>query len=136
MSRYLSALLLSLAATFGCGATQSPESSTEGPEATDSQAPSADAQPQVMDVVATGVGADPEQAKQNAFSAAIEQVVGVLVDAETIVKNDEVVRDEVLTFSRGYVNEFKEIGSATPPLQNLSKRSGDTDRWRGPRIAL
>lgn len=64
-----------------------------------------------MLVVATGVGLDPEQAKQNAFSAAIEQAVGVLVDAKTIVENDQIVTDQVLTVSRGFVEEFKPIRS-------------------------
>ena len=49
----------------------------------------------------TGVGTDPDKAVQNAFSQAIEQVVGVLVDADTVVKNDQLIRDEVLTYSRG-----------------------------------
>lgn len=62
-------------------------------------------------VVATGVGIDPEKAKQNAFANAIEQVVGVLVDAETIVRNDEIVRDEVRTFSRGKMQNFELIDS-------------------------
>jgi hypothetical protein len=63
----------------------------------------------VQEVFVTGTGLDPEEARRNAFSAAIEQVVGVLVDAETLVKNDELVRDQVLTFSRGYINQHTEI---------------------------
>jgi hypothetical protein len=66
-------------------------------------------QSQVMDVVATGIGTDPEQAKQNAFSAAIEQAVGVLVDAETIIKNNQVIRDRILTSSQGYLQGFEEV---------------------------
>lgn len=61
----------------------------------------------LVKVVATGVGADPEQAMQDAFSGAIEQGLGVLVDAETIVKNDQLVRDEVLTYSRGFVERYE-----------------------------
>ena len=61
---------------------------------------------QVMEVVATGVGLDPEKALQNAYSHAIEQAIGVLVDAETIVKNDQIVCEQVLTFSRGYIESF------------------------------
>ena len=63
----------------------------------------------VAEVVATGVGSDPESALQNAFSHAIEQAVGVLVDAETIVKNDKLVRDEILTHSRGYVERHEVV---------------------------
>ena len=59
------------------------------------------------EVIVTGVGTDPEKAAQNAFSQAIEQTVGVLVDAETVVKNDQLIRDEILTYSRGYVEKYE-----------------------------
>ena len=62
--------------------------------------------PAAKEVDAEGAGADPDKAEQNAFSQAIEQVVGVLVDSETKVKNDELIRDEVLTHSRGYVEKY------------------------------
>jgi hypothetical protein len=68
-----------------------------------------DAAPRVRQVEVTGSGTDPEQAKQSAFSNAIEQTVGVLVDAETLVKNDELIRDQILTYSRGYVKQFTVI---------------------------
>jgi len=84
---------------------EAPHPSQEAP--TTGQKPAAaKAEGRVMEVLATGVGLDQEQARQNAFSNAIEQVVGVLVDAETLVKNDEIVRDEVLTYSRGYIQRF------------------------------
>jgi hypothetical protein len=67
----------------------------------------ASARPDLMDSVVTGVGTTPDEAKQNAFANAIEQVVGILVDAETIVQNDELVRDKVLTISRGFVRRFE-----------------------------
>jgi hypothetical protein len=63
--------------------------------------------PQSKEVVVTGIGVDPEKALQNAFSQAIEQTVGLLVDAETVVKNDKLIRDEVLTYSRGYMENFE-----------------------------
>lgn len=67
--------------------------------------------PTLVAVVASGVGETPDSARQNAFSNAIEQVVGALVEAETIVKNDRMVRDQVLTYSRGYVEDFEVIGT-------------------------
>lgn len=63
----------------------------------------------VMTVVVTGVGLDPAKARQNAFSNALEQVVGVLVDAETIVENDKVIRDQVHTLTSGFVEELDVI---------------------------
>ena len=65
--------------------------------------------PQPKDVIVTGVGTDPNKAVQNAFSQAIKQTVGVLVDAETVVKNDQLIHDEILTFSRGYVEKYDVI---------------------------
>ena len=53
-----------------------------------------------------GCGLDPEQARQNAFSNAIEHHVGLLVDSQTRVENDELVSEKILTVSRGYIDEF------------------------------
>ncbi|HUT95574.1 MAG TPA: hypothetical protein VMY37_39325 [Thermoguttaceae bacterium] len=75
----------------------------------DAQEPAPGIQSRGPEVVATGVGTDPQGATQNAVVNAVEQVVGILVDAETIVNNDEIVRDRVLTYSRGFVEDFKEI---------------------------
>jgi hypothetical protein len=54
-----------------------------------------------MSVVVTGAGMDLDKAKYNALSNAVEQTVGVLVDAETLVENDKLVRDKVLTYTEG-----------------------------------
>lgn len=63
--------------------------------------------PLASEVVAEGIGIDADKALENAFSRAIEQTVGVLVDSETLVSNDELVRDTILTFSRGYVEKYE-----------------------------
>jgi len=65
--------------------------------------------PQADETIVTGVGTDPDKAVQNAFSQAIEQVVGLLVDSETAVRNDQLIHDEILTFSRGYVEKYEVI---------------------------
>lgn len=69
--------------------------------------PTAVAAGKQMSVVATGVGVDPDKAKYNALSNAIEQVVGVLVDAETLVENDKLIRDRVLTYTEGDIVGMK-----------------------------
>ena len=89
---------------------QEPRPSETRFDSSDAQPSSRGARSQVMDVVATGVGANPEQAEENAFSAAIEQAIGILVNAETIVKNSQVIRDRILTSSQGYLQGFEEIG--------------------------
>ena len=62
---------------------------------------------QLAEVYATGLGTTPEDAEQDAFARAVEMTVGVLVDAETIVENDQLIKDKVLTHSRGFVHQFK-----------------------------
>ena len=49
--------------------------------------------PQAKEVIVTGIGTDPDKAVQNAFSQAIEQTVGLLVESETVVKNDRLIHD-------------------------------------------
>lgn len=60
-------------------------------------------------VIAEGVGANPEDALREAFRQAVRQVVGTFVDAETLVKNDELVSDKILTYSNGYITAFKKL---------------------------
>ena len=60
-------------------------------------------------VVAEGVGLDTDRALKHALSQAVRQVVGAYIDAETLVKNDQLVYDKVLTYSRGFVSDYKTI---------------------------
>lgn len=63
-----------------------------------------------IEVVATGIGQDSDQALKNALRAAVEQAVGTLVDSETLAKNDAVVNDQILSYSAGFVQSHKVIG--------------------------
>ena len=63
----------------------------------------------VVKVVARGVGRDKETALKDAYRDAVERAVGLYVDAETMAKNDEVVKDQVLTQSNAYVTHYDEI---------------------------
>jgi hypothetical protein len=58
-------------------------------------------------VFAEGVGTTREEALKDAFRAAVRQVVGEVVDGETLVKNEELVKDQVLTYSDGFIPEHK-----------------------------
>jgi len=64
-----------------------------------------------VEVIAEGVGSTPDEALKDAFRNSVRQVVGAVVDAETIVKNDEVISDKVLTYSDGFIRKFEEIGN-------------------------
>lgn len=58
-------------------------------------------------VVADGTGVTKEEAVKDACRAAIRQVVGEVVDAETVVENDRLIRDEVLVYSDGLVERHE-----------------------------
>lgn len=60
-------------------------------------------------VVADGVGLTPEEALKDAFRSAVRQVVGEVVDAETLVKDDQLVKDQVLTYSDAYIPKHTKI---------------------------
>ena len=60
-------------------------------------------------IIAEGVGATGDEALRDAFRNAVRQVVGAVVDAETLVKNDEIISDKVLTYSDGFVKTYEEI---------------------------
>lgn len=63
------------------------------------------------EVVAEGVGLDQPAALKDAIRNAVRQVVGTVVAAETVIENDELIEDKVLTYSGGFVKECKEISS-------------------------
>lgn len=60
-------------------------------------------------VEAEGTGRSAKSALKDAFRNAVSKVVGTLVDAETRVKNDEVISDEVLEYSGGFVSKYDKI---------------------------
>src|SRR5258708_5040066 len=69
---------------------------------------------QTQEVIAGGVGTSADEALKDAFLNAVRQVVGAVVDADTLLKNDEVVDDKVLTYSDGFIKKYDEIaGSKT-----------------------
>jgi hypothetical protein len=55
---------------------------------------------------ATGIGLTVEEAKENAFRQAIENRVGVLVLAEREIQSYRVLRNEILSYSAGYVDDY------------------------------
>ena len=65
---------------------------------------------QLVDVVATGYGMTVREATKAALRSAVEQVVGTMVDATTLVENDKLIEDEILTYSAGMIASSKAIG--------------------------
>ena len=59
----------------------------------------------LMVVVVEGVGETSEEASKDAFRNAVRQVVGAVVDAETLIKDDQVITDKVITYSDGFIEK-------------------------------
>ena len=62
---------------------------------------------------ATGTGNSFDEAKQKAFQQAIEIKVGSFIDSERQTFNQKLVRDDILVYSAGYVDDFKVISQNT-----------------------
>lgn len=65
--------------------------------------------PDLIEVVAQGMGIDVNAALLNAYSNAVQQALGLYVDAETLVQNDQVVQDKILTYSKGFIQEAEKL---------------------------
>jgi len=71
------------------------------------------AAPVVEKVITEGMGVSQEAAMKNAAKSAIRQVVGMYVVSDTIVKNNQLIKDEVLSNSNGYIKTFNVISSSS-----------------------
>ena len=67
----------------------------------------------LREVIATGQGTTEDEAKRAAFHNAVEQAVGVYVDATTIANNEKLIEDSVLTYSNAYIKSFTVVRSST-----------------------
>lgn len=64
---------------------------------------------ETVKVQGRGVGVDKTAALKDAYRDAIERAVGLYVDAEAAVQNDQLVKDEVLTHSNAYITDYREV---------------------------
>lgn len=64
-------------------------------------------------VVVTGFGLDADKAWLNGIRNAVEQVVGTYVSSDTMVKDSQLIKDEILSYSGGYVKESKILATDT-----------------------
>jgi len=65
---------------------------------------------EIITVVASGVGKTEDAALKQAFSNAVTQVVGTIIDAETMVQNDKVIKEQILTYSNAIVTKYEPVG--------------------------
>jgi hypothetical protein len=50
-----------------------------------------------------------DQAKESGFKLAIQEALGTFITTEKVIKFDEVIRNEIVTYSGGYIQDFKII---------------------------
>lgn len=67
---------------------------------------------EIKSVIATGYGVDHDAALKNALQTAVEQQIGILIDSETIIKNDNLIKNEILTASNGFVKKYDELSTS------------------------
>ena len=58
---------------------------------------------EVVKVRGRGIGTNKMEALKDAYRDAVEQAVGLYVDAEQMVKNEDLVKDQILTQSNAYI---------------------------------
>ena len=60
---------------------------------------------EIVKVKGRGVGANKTEALKDAYRDAVERAVGLYVDAEQMMKNEELVKDQILTQSNAYIEK-------------------------------
>ena len=58
-------------------------------------------------VMGRGVGTDKIEALKDAYRDAVERAVGLYVDAEQMMKNEELVKDQILTQANAYIEKYE-----------------------------
>jgi hypothetical protein len=104
---------LALAACAGGGTSVSPPTPSDGarPQARSNAGPSLDA-PSVRGagrtstVEVTGVGDNAQAAKEDAIRNAVQAVVGSYVSSDLAMQDRQLVKDQVLSYSAGYVSKL------------------------------
>ena len=64
---------------------------------------------ETITVTVTGSGPTIEKARKSAIQKAVRKALGEVVDAETIAENGELIKDEVLTYSDGFISKTLDI---------------------------
>jgi len=69
----------------------------------------------VVSLVVTGEGKDKEEATFKALRSALEQAYGTFVSANTIVLNDQLVADEIVSLSSGNIQKYEYVSENKMP---------------------
>jgi len=60
----------------------------------------------LVTVEARGMGVSPDAATRDALSQAVQQAAGAIVDSQTLMKNDEIMQEKILTASNAIVKKY------------------------------
>lgn len=63
-------------------------------------------------IITSGYGYNAESAVQDALRNAVSEAVGAMVSSTTIVENDELIKDEVLSLSHGFVKTYRKLSES------------------------
>lgn len=66
-------------------------------------------------VLGRGTGTGKVEALKDAYRDAVERAVGMYVDAEQMMKNEELVKDQILTQSNAYIEKYEVVKEVTKP---------------------
>ena len=64
---------------------------------------------EIVNVEGRGTGTDKTEALKDAYRDAVERAVGMYVDAEQQIKNEELVEDKILTQSNAYIEKYEVV---------------------------
>lgn len=70
---------------------------------------------EIVKVKGRGVGATKTEALKDAYRDAVERAVGLYVDAEQMVKNEDLVKDQILTQTNAYIEKYDVTKETTKP---------------------
>lgn len=63
-------------------------------------------------VYGRGTGETKEEAEKDACRNAVEFAVGTFIDSETQLKNEQLIKDEILSHSNGYIEKYEVTGAS------------------------
>ena len=64
----------------------------------------------IKEITVTGMGETLEAAEKQALASAIRQAVGAYMDSKTIVENEEIIQDRILSVSNAFVEKYEVVG--------------------------
>lgn len=73
----------------------------------------------IIEVEVEGVGTTREDAQKDAYRNALREVVGMYVESKTIVANDDIIEDKILSVSNGIIKKATTLSSNNPEKDEL-----------------